>query len=87
VFITHVSPSFGVSQFCAFLSLIAEKIAMNDTEREALKTILFALFLESPKRKVLQSLGRFEKTGKKKSDNQIRKYKLGHQAGDTQNGK
>jgi len=60
---------------------------MNETEREALKSILFALFLESPKRKVLQSFRGTERSGEKTPSKQIRKYKLEQKKGETRNGK
>jgi len=59
---------------------------MNETEREALKSILFALFLESPKRKVLQNFRSAENPGKKTPSKQIRKHKLEQMKGDTNNG-
>jgi len=51
---------------------------MTETEREALKKILVALFLESPKRKALLSQADIEKSQKKTSTTkQIRTYQLG----------
>ena len=59
---------------------------MNETEREALKTILFAMFLESPKRKVLQNFRSAERPGKKTPSKQTREHKLEQKKGDTNNG-
>ncbi len=51
---------------------------MNKTEREALKKILVALFLESPKRKALLGKENSEKTeGKTSRTHKTRAYQLG----------
>ena len=50
---------------------------MNKTEREALKKILVALFLESPKRKALFSQENKQETDGKTSTPKTRSYTLG----------
>jgi hypothetical protein len=68
----------AVFNYALVLFRTQEEQAMNKTERDALNKILFALFLESPKRKALFGQQTSEKTGVKPTQPQkIRTYQLG----------
>ncbi len=69
---------YAVFTYLLVLFRTQEEQAMNKTEQEALSKILFALFLESPKRKALLGQQQSEKVDDKPTrDHKIRTYQLG----------